>query len=71
MHVALNEEDYYKVIRSIAHAMKEIREWGKEFDPQDLVGDYQKHHREMMVGKRSIGECIKVRAMQIIHMLAE
>lgn len=62
---------YLAVVRSITKAMNALREWGKEFNPQDIIGDYVKHHREKLQGKRTLGEEIKIRAHQVVMSLLE
>lgn len=62
---------YFSLVRSFTKAMNVIKNWGKEFDPQDIIGDYVKHHRERMQGKRTLGEEIKIRAYQTVQALLE
>lgn len=71
LQTTMDSDNYYKVVRSIGHAMRVIREWGQEFDPKDIVGDFAKHHREAALKKRSFAEDVKTRAIQIVHLLAE
>lgn len=64
-----SKEAYLAMVRSIGNGMKAVREWGKEFNPQEIIGDYVKHHRERLQAKRNIGESIKIRAAQIVEAL--
>lgn len=60
---------YFSLIRSFTKAMNAIKEWGKEFDPHEIVGDYVAHHRERMQGKRTLGEQVRIRAYQTVQAL--
>ncbi len=62
---------YFSVILSFTKAMNAIKEWGKEFDPHDVIADYVAHHRERMQGKRTLGEQVRIRANQIVQALLE
>jgi hypothetical protein len=62
---------YLSLVRSFTKAMNTLKEWGKEFDPQDMVSDYVKHHRERMQGKRTLGEDVRFRAAQVVEALLE
>ena len=64
-------ETYFSLVRSFTKAMNAIKDWGKEFDPHDLIADYVAHHREKMQGKRTLGEQIKIRAYQTVQALLE
>lgn len=59
--------DYHRLMRSISKAIKAIREWGKEFDPSFIVGDYLKYHRDREGAKRTLGEEIQMRANQVVE----
>jgi len=63
----LDGPTYYKLLRSISQAIKAIREWGKEFDPSFIVGDYIQYHRDREGKKRHLGENIQWRAAQIVE----
>lgn len=63
----LDHPTYLKLLRSFSKGIRAVKEWGKEFDPTFLVGDYIKHHRERESRKRHIGEDIKLRAYQAVQ----
>ncbi len=63
---------YINAMRSIGKALKVLRDWGQEFDPEyEMVGDYLKFHREGIAGKRGLREEILIRARQIVELLTE
>lgn len=64
-------QTYFSLIRSFTKGMNAVREWGREFDPRDLVADYMKYHQEKTQGRHTLGEDIKIRAAQVVQMLAE
>ena len=66
-----NQQYYYGLVRSFTKAMNAIKNWGKEFDPHDIIADYVAHHREKMQGKRTLGEQVKIRADQVVQALLE
>jgi hypothetical protein len=72
-HIKANtpSESYPALAHSIMRAMRAIRDWGKEFNPEDVVADYVKTHRERLQGKRTFDEQIKLRAYQVIQTLLE
>jgi hypothetical protein len=57
------------LMRSFTKAMGAIREWGKEFNPKDIIGDYIAHHRERMHNRPSVIEKLRIRANQAIDAL--
>lgn len=63
---------YIAAMKSIVKALKVIRQWGQEFDPNfDMVGDYIKHHKAALQGRRGLREEIMLRARQIVELLTE
>lgn len=66
-----SRESYAAMVRSIGNGMKAVREWGKEYNPQEMVSDYIQHHRERLTTKRTLGEDVKIRATQIVEALCE
>lgn len=70
-HKDEKQQHYVDLVRSIGKAMKVIKDWGQEFNPQDIVPDPISHHREKMQGKMSFTEAVKLRATQVVNALAE
>ncbi len=68
----LDKPVYIAAMKSIVKALKVIRQWGQEFDPSfEMVGDYVKHHKDALQGRRGLREEILLRARQIVELLTE
>lgn len=64
-------DQYHNAMRSLSKGLKAVREWGQEFDPRFMVGDYVGYHREKMSGRRGLREEVFIRASQVVALLTE
>jgi hypothetical protein len=66
-----NTQGYLALVTSFTKAMKAIKDWGKEFDPGDIVSDYVYYHQKRMQYPRTFSEQLRARAAQAIDALLE
>jgi hypothetical protein len=69
---ALEHPLYIAAMKSISKALRVLRQWGQEFDPDfEMVSDFMKHHKDALQGRRGLREEILLRARQIVELLTE